>query len=231
MKKNALILIIFLSSLMSQSMYLGNTKRNAYSVYSFYNEGENKTFTSSVSAQNSYHEYGIGFSSVLNGNHEMSILSRKNNIDAKTWEGFIGSYNFHLKPKSPVKYFFGTSFSRIENKNDSVDEYCLKFGLYGDIKGSKKTGLSFYPFLQLGQQKEIINFESSDDLSNYYNTATIGVSLMFQDSKTTGIGIEPSYSRVMFDEGDKDCSLIDCDYYYIALNIYLWEYGTFKQRN
>ena len=229
MKKYIVIIIVLLSFLCSQSMYLGNSKKNAYSVFSFYNEGENKTFSPSENTQNSYHEYGIGFSSVLDGNHEMSVLSRKNNIDGKTWEGFVGAYNFHLKPKSPVKYLFGSSFSRITNNNDSVDEYCFKLGLYGDIKGSKKTGLSFYPFLQIGQQKEIVNFESSDDLSNSYNTATIGVSLMFQDSKTTGIGIEPSYSRVMFNKGDKDCSSIDCDYYYIGLNIYLWEHGTFKK--
>ena len=52
---------------------------------------------------------------------------------------------------------------------------------------------------------------------------------MFQDSKTTGIGIEPSYTKTMFDKGDKDCSNIDCDYYYIGLKIYLWEYGSFKK--
>ena len=229
MKKNILILIItLLSFLYSQSMYLGNSKKNAYAVLSLYSEGENKSFTDSV-VQNSYHEYGIGFTSVINGNHELSFLSRKNNIDNRTWEGFSGIYNFYLKPKSPVKYFFGTAFSRIENKNDNIDEYELKFGLYGDVKGAKSTGLSYYPFFQIGKQREIINFESVDD-ANFYTTASAGISFMFQDSKTTGIGIEPSYTKIMFDKGDKDCSNIDCDYYYIGLKIYLWEYGSFRKQ-
>ena len=227
MKKNILIIITLLSFLSSQSMYLGNSKKNAYAVLSLYNEGENKSFTGSVE-QNSYHEYGIGFTSVINGNHELSLFSRKNNIDNRTWEGFSGIYNFYLKPKSPVKYFFGTAFSRIENKNDNVDEYELKFGLYGDIKGAKSTGLSYYPFFQIGKQREITNQLNVDE-TNSYTTASAGISFMFQDSKTTGIGIEPSYTRVMFDKGDKDCSNIDCDYYYIGLKIYLWEYGSFRK--
>ena len=224
-----LFIFMLVSLLSSQSMYLGNTKKNVYSINSFYLEGENKTFSANSNNQNSYHEYGIGFSSVLDGNHEIAIFSRKNNIDNKTWKGFMGLYNFHLKPKTVIKYLFGTSFSRLENKDDNIDEYSLKFGLYGEITGSKSTGLSYYPFFTIGKKREIVNIDNTIDLSNFYNMATLGVSFMFKDSNNTGIGIEPSYSRVMFDEGDKDCTTIDCDYYYMCLNIYLWEYGTYRR--
>ena len=227
-----ILISIFLlkSFLLSQAMYVDNN-RNVYSVNSYYFEGENKSWDYlNQNSQNSFHEYGIGFSSVLNGRHEISIYSRKNNIDFRTWQGFISKYDFHIKPKSPVKYLFGTSFSRLKNKNDNLDEYSLIFGLYGDIKGSKSTGLAYYPFLNIGKQREILNFDNSDDNSTSYDIATLGVSFMFKDSKNTGVGIEPSYSRITYDKGDVPCSSKDCDYYFISLKIYLWEYGSYKPR-
>ena len=55
MKIKLLISIFTLTSfVLSQSMYIGNSKKNVYSVYSFYHEGENKTFTLSENTQNSY---------------------------------------------------------------------------------------------------------------------------------------------------------------------------------
>ena len=226
MRSNIFIYIILCSTVFSQAMYLNKSKGSAFAVTGKYHEGaiRGKDFRSC-------HDYGIGFSSVIDGQHELGISSRKNNIDNSTWKGFSSYYNYFIKPSSPVKYFFGTLFSRFKHNNDIIEETEFKFGLYGDIKGSKSTGLSYYPFFYIGRSKELYNFlDSSLDERNSYEISAVGLSLMFKDTKTTGIGIEPVYINMTYKDGDRDCINYKCDYKYYGVTIYLFENNTYRRK-
>ena len=199
MKSNIFIYIILCSTIFSQAMYLNKSKGTAFSVTSKYYQGAIRGATKGTTVPTGCHDYGIGFSSVIDGQHELGISSRKNNIDNRTWKGFSSHYNYFIKPSSSVKYFFGTLFSRFKNSGDFVEETEFKFGLYGDIKGSKSSGLSYYPFFYIGRSKELYNFaDNSLDEKNSYEISAVGLSLMFKDTKTTGIGIEPVYINMTY---------------------------------
>ena len=224
MKNNIYIFIILLGFVFSQAMYLDKSQGTAFAVITKYYDGLiSKTHSGS-------HDYRIGFASVINGQHELGLTSRKNNINNNTWKGFNSYYNYFIKPSSPVKYFFGTSFSRFKHNNEVIEESELKFGLYGDIKGTKSTGLSYYPFFYIGTEKNISNFEDDGQERNTYEISAIGLSFMFKDSKTTGIGVEPIYINMTYKDGDRNCNVDLCDYKYYGVTIYLWENNTYRRK-
>ena len=175
-------------------MYVDSHDKKVYSLNIFYNS----EFRENLSNNNFY---GLGLSSVLNKNNELSF-SYSNQNKIKSFESY---YKYYIKQQDlPIKFNLAVFYELKKNANNKkYNIYKSGAGAYLDFNRKNKTDLKFYPFVNYYYIKN-----DTDNID--YDILEAGLSIQFND-----IGIEPSYKFIA--NGAYD----------IFIKIYLWEFSDY----